>query len=265
MHDDQHGTAIVSAAALLNACEIAGKQISEVRVVINGAGAAAISCALLYISVGVQKENIIMLDSKGVIHTNRKDLDISKQQFAQNVPFTSLESAMKGCDVFIGLSKGDIVTEQMVQSMAQNPIVFALANPNPEISYDKAMASRNDIIFATGRSDIPNQVNNVLGFPYIFRGALDVRATQINEEMKIAAAYAIAQLGKEEVPERVKQTYGDNISFGAQYIIPKPNDPRLREYVSYAVAKAAVDSGVARNPITNWEEYRKVLRTKSFN
>jgi malate dehydrogenase (oxaloacetate-decarboxylating)(NADP+) len=265
MHDDQHGTAIVSAAALLNACEIAGKQISEVRVVINGAGAAAISCALLYISVGVQKENIIMLDSKGVIHTNRKDLDISKQQFAQNVPFTSLESAMKGSDVFIGLSKGDIVTEQMVQSMAPNPIVFALANPNPEISYDKAMASRNDIIFATGRSDIPNQVNNVLGFPYIFRGALDVRATQINEEMKIAAAYAIAQLGKEEVPERVKQTYGDNISFGAQYIIPKPNDPRLREYVSYAVAKAAVDSGVARNPITNWEEYRKVLRTKSFN
>jgi malate dehydrogenase (oxaloacetate-decarboxylating)(NADP+) len=258
-HDDQHGTAIVSAAALLNACEIAGKQISEVRVVINGAGAAAISCALLYISVGVQKENIIMLDSKGVIHTNRKDLDISKQQFAQNVPFTSLESAMKGSDVFIGLSKGDIVTEQMVQSMAPNPIVFALANPNPEISYDKAMASRNDIIFATGRSDIPNQVNNVLGFPYIFRGALDVRATQINEEMKIAAAYAIAQLGKEEVPERVKQTYGDNISFGAQYIIPKPNDPRLREYVSYAVAKAAVDSGVARNPITNWGRIQKSI------
>lgn len=260
MHDDQHGTAIVSAAALINACIVANKNIDDVKIIINGAGAAAISCALLYISVGAKKENIIMLDSRGVITTERTNLDASKQFFAQSVPYTSLTDAMKGADVFVGLSKGDVVDEAMVQSMAENPIVFALANPNPEISYERAIASRPDLIFATGRSDVPNQVNNVLGFPYIFRGALDVRATAINEDMKVAAAFAIAELGREEVDEKVKKLNGAALAFGKDYLIPKPQDSRLLERVAMAVARAAVESGVALYPITNWEAYSTRLK-----
>ncbi|MCB1176604.1 MAG: NADP-dependent malic enzyme [Leptospiraceae bacterium] len=260
MHDDQHGTAIISAAALINACELTKKDISKVKLVINGAGAAAISCAKLYISVGAKKENILMLDSKGVISTDRTGLDPQKQEFAANSKAKTLEDAMKGCDVFVGLSKGNIVSREMVQSMAKNPIVLALANPDPEIAYDEAIASRSDIIMATGRSDHPNQVNNVLGFPYIFRGALDVRATKINEEMKLAAVYAIAYLAKEPVPDSVNLAYNSrNLSFGKDYIIPKPIDPRLISIVSPAVAKAAMDSGVARKEITDWEEYKNSL------
>ncbi len=225
MHDDQHGTAIISSAALINACEVAGKNISNVKIVVNGAGSAAISCAKLYINVGAKKENILMLDSKGTISVDRKDIDESKKFFAQKTKLKNLTEAMVGADVFIGLSKGNIVNEKMIQSMAKNPIVFALANPDPEIPYDEAVSARPDIIMATGRSDHPNQVNNVLGFPYIFRGALDVRATKINEEMKLAAVYAIASLAKEPVPDSVNLAYGNkNLSFGSNYIIPKPID-----------------------------------------
>lgn len=261
MHDDQHGTAIISAAGLLNAVEISGKKMSEIKLVINGAGASANSCAKMYIAVGVKKENILMLDSKGVIHKKRTDLDQYKSFFASDdTSKNTLEEAIKGADVFVGLSKGNILSQGMVRSMAENPIVFALANPTPEISYEEAIASRPDIIVATGRSDHPNQVNNVLGFPFIFRGALDVRATCINEEMKLAATLAIAALAKESVPDYVNLAYGSkNLTFGPEYIIPKPIDNRLISTVSAAVAKAAIESGVAKSKITDWDAYKTDL------
>jgi malate dehydrogenase (oxaloacetate-decarboxylating)(NADP+) len=260
MHDDQHGTAIISAAALKNALEIANKEASEVKVVINGAGAAAISCTLLYKKLGVLKENIVMCDSKGVLRTDRKDLNKQKKEFTTNRDLHTLEDAMKNADVFIGLSIGNIVSPDMLLTMAEKPIVFALANPDPEISYQLAVDTRNDIIMATGRSDHPNQVNNVLGFPFIFRGALDVRATKINEEMKMAAVHALADLAKQNVPEQVNITYNKkSITFGKDYIIPKPFDLRLIGEVPPAVAKAAMDSGVAQIPIKNWDHYRESL------
>lgn len=263
MHDDQHGTAIISGAGLLNALELNGKKISKVRVVVNGAGAAAISCSRFYRSLGVKREHIIMCDSKGVINTKRTDLNTEKQEFAVNTPASSLAEALQGADVFLGLSVADILTEEMIQSMAKDPIVFALANPNPEISYDKAIHSRKDIIFATGRSDYPNQINNVLGFPYIFRGALDVQASGINEEMKLAAAHAIARLTKEPVPESVKMAYHDaSIAFGKTYIIPKAIDKRLISRVAPAVAKAAIESGVARKTIEDWDAYLESLEKR---
>lgn len=264
MHDDQHGTAIISAAALLNACEVAGKKVSDVKIVVNGAGASAISCAKLYIGVGAKKENILMLDSKGLLTTDRPDLDENKQFFAQPPNgIKTLEEAMVGADVFVGLSKGNVVSKDMVRSMAANAIVFALANPDPEIPYEEAIAAREDIIIATGRSDNPNQVNNVLGFPFIFRGALDVRATQINEAMKLAAVYAIAELAKEIVPDSVNMAYGTrDLTFGPMYIIPKPIDARLISTVAPAVAKAAIESGVARKTITDWEGYKNELNNR---
>lgn len=263
MHDDQHGTAIISAAALLNALELAKKKIGKVKIVISGAGAAAISCAKLYMALGASVNNIFMFDSKGLIHAGRTDLDEMKQQFAPHKKDATLIESFKGADVFIGLSKGNIVSKEMVASMAKNPIVFALANPDPEISYKDAMATRNDIIMATGRSDHPNQVNNVLGFPFIFRGALDVRATGINEEMKLAAVKAIANLAKETIPEEVIEAYGEkHISFGREQIIPKPLDPRLIYHVAPAVARAAMESGIAQNPITDWNEYEMILKKR---
>lgn len=263
MHDDQHGTAIISGAALLNACELAGKELGNIRMVINGAGASAISCGRLFVSLGVKRENILMLDSKGTLRNSRADLDANKLFFAVDTELETLEEAMRGADVFVGLSKGNIVSQDMIRSMAPNPIVFALANPNPEIPYEEAMAAREDIIMATGRSDHPNQVNNVLGFPYIFRGALDVRATRINEEMKLAAVRALAELTKKPVPEVVNLVYGEkNIQFGRNYIIPKPFDPRLIYTVSPAVARAAMESGVAKHPITDWEGYHLELKKR---
>ncbi len=263
MHDDQHGTAIISGAALINALELIGKKIEDIKIVVNGAGAAASSCASLYMHLGAKLENIVMLDSKGVISTRRTDLNKRKLPFATTRNINTLEEAMKDADVFLGLSVADVVSEDMVRSMAKDPIVFALANPNPEISYAKAKASRPDIIFATGRSDYPNQVNNVLGFPYIFRGALDVRANKINEEMKVAATLAIAKLTKEPVPESVMKAYNvTSMSFGREYLIPKPLDPRLLTVVAPAVAKAAIDSGVARNPISDWKAYENELRAR---
>lgn len=263
MHDDQHGTAIISGAGLLNALELNGKNIAEIRVVVNGAGAAAISCARFYRSLGVKKEHILMCDSKGVIYEGRAGLNSEKQEFAVATNARTLEEALVCSDVFLGLSIADILTEKMVQSMAKDPIVFALANPNPEISYEKAMHSRPDIIFATGRSDYPNQINNVLGFPYIFRGALDVQASSINEEMKLAAAHAIADLTKQPVPENVKMAYHDPaISFDRNYIIPKALDNRLISCVAPAVAKAAIDSGVARKTIEDWDAYRENLEKR---
>ncbi len=261
MHDDQHGTAIISAAALLNAIEITGKNLTEVKIVINGAGAAAISCAKLYVSVGATRENIVMLDSKGVISKERTNLTEEKLEFITDLKISTLEEAMVGADVFIGLSKGNVVTPEMLLSMTKkDPIVFAMANPTPEIDYHLAMETRNDIIFATGRSDFPNQVNNVLGFPFIFRGALDVQATEINEAMKLAAVRALAELAKEPVPEMVIMAYNEKkISFGRDYIIPKPFDIRLISKVSMAVAKAAMDSGVATKPITNFSRYEEKL------
>ena len=262
-HDDQHGTAIISAAGLLNALEIINKNIKDIKVVVNGAGAAAISCARLYISLGVQKEKVIMVDSKGVLHTSRNDLNKYKKEFAISEDIHTLEDAMKEADVFLGLSVADALSEKMLKSMAKNPIVFAMANPNPEISYEKAMATRKDIIFATGRSDYPNQINNVLGFPFIFRGALDVKATSINEEMKIAAVKALAELSKEDVPEAVNNAYkSKNMVFGREYIIPKPLDPRLITRVAPAVAKAAMETGVARKPILDWEKYEESLKKR---
>lgn len=260
MHDDQHGTAIISGAALLNALDIVGKNIADVKIVISGAGASAISCCKIYLALGARVEHIYMYDSKGLIIKSRTDLDSHKQQFAQSCADMSLEEAMKGADVFIGLSKGGVVSQQMVKGLAEKPIVFALANPNPEISYDDALAARPDVIMATGRSDYPNQVNNVLGFPYIFRGALDVRASAINEEMKLAAVHALAALAKEPVPDIVNVAYNDiTLEYGPLYIIPKPMDPRLLVTVSMAVARAAMDSGVARQPITDWEAYENQL------
>ena len=262
MHDDQHGTAIISSAGLINALELANKKIEEVKIVVNGAGASANSCTKLYIALGASRENIVMLDSKGVISTSRTDLNESKKIFATTrTELKTLEDAIVGADVFLGLSKGNVLTKEMVRTMAANPIVFALANPDPEISYEEAMASREDIIFATGRSDYPNQINNVIGFPYIFRGALDTRARAINEEMKLAACIAIAGLAKQSVPDIVNAAYNVNkLSFGRDYIIPKPVDPRLITEVSSAVAKAAIESGVARKNITDWEEYKNNLR-----
>ncbi|MBX9450161.1 MAG: NADP-dependent malic enzyme [Taibaiella sp.] len=263
MHDDQHGTAIISAAALLNALELVGKHIKDAKFVVNGAGAAAIACTKLYIAFGARKENIIMLDSKGVINHQRTDLDDIKKEFITETAFHTLEEVMQGCDVFIGLSKAGVLTPAMVQSMADRPVVFAMANPDPEISYDDAVAARNDIIMATGRSDFPNQVNNVLGFPFIFRGALDVRATQINEEMKMAAVRALAELAKQQVPDMVNMAYGErNLHFGPDYIIPKPLDPRLLTEVAPAVARAAIESGAAREEITDWEKYKQALAAR---
>ena len=261
MHDDQHGTAIISGAGLINALEVAGKKIEDVKIVVNGAGAASISCTKLYIMLGAKKENIIMCDSKGVISTHRTDLNESKKFFATDRDIKTLAEAVVGADVFLGLSVANVLTQDMVRSMNTNPIVFALANPNPEISYADAMASRDDIIFATGRSDYPNQINNVLGFPYIFRGALDTHAKAINEEMKLAAVYAIAELAKEPVPDVVNAAYKlKRTTFGRDYILPKALDPRLLTRVSCAVAKAAIESGVSRKTITDWEGYANHLR-----
>ncbi|WP_353130619.1 NADP-dependent malic enzyme [Parapedobacter pyrenivorans] len=263
MHDDQHGTAIISGAALINACTLQKKKLEKVKIVVNGAGAAAISCTRMYISLGARRENIVMLDSKGCIRQDRPNLEATKAEFATTQTIDSLAEALKGADVFIGLSKGDVVTADMLKSMAKNPIVFAMANPDPEIAYPLAVKTRKDVIMATGRSDYPNQVNNVLGFPYIFRGALDVRATAINEEMKIAAVKAIAELAKQSVPEAVNQAYNtQNLKFGPEYIIPKPTDPRLIIEVAPAVAKAAMDSGVSRKAITDWDKYAEELRQR---
>lgn len=261
MHDDQHGTAIISAAALLNACEIQRKKLNKVKIVINGAGAAAISCSRLYVSLGALKENMVMVDRSGVIRKDREKLDPIKAEFATERDINTLAEAMKDSDVFIGLSTSDVLSPEMLKTMAKNPIVFAMANPNPEIAYELAVDARKDVIMATGRSDYPNQVNNVLGFPYIFRGAMDVRATGINEEMKIAAVKAIAELAKKTVPESVNLAYNNkkNISFGKDYIIPKPMDPRLITSVSVAVAKAAIESGIARKTISNWDAYADEL------
>jgi malate dehydrogenase (oxaloacetate-decarboxylating)(NADP+) len=259
-HDDQHGTAIISAAGLINALEINGKKIEDIKVVVNGAGAAAVSCIRLYISMGVKPENVVMLDSRGVLNNERTDLNYIKLQFVTDRKITTLEEAFVDADVFLGLSVGNVVTKDMIRSMAKDPIVFAMANPNPEICYEDATAAREDIIMATGRSDYPNQINNVLGFPFIFRGALDVRATTINEEMKIAASQALASLAKKYVPDMVAKAYNQqNIVFGKDYIIPKPLDPRLITTVSVAVAKAAIQSGVARKIIKNWAEYEQEL------
>jgi malate dehydrogenase (oxaloacetate-decarboxylating)(NADP+) len=259
-HDDQHGTAIISAAGLLNSLEITGRRIEDLKMVVCGAGAAAISCSRLYVSLGVRRENIVMCDSKGVINTKRKDLNKYKQEFVTSRDLDKLEQAVIGADLFLGLSAACMMSKEMLASMADNPIVFAMANPNPEISFEDAMATRDDMIFATGRSDYPNQINNVLGFPFIFRGALDVRASTINEEMKLAASKALADLAKEPVPDSVLKAYNvKELVFGKEYIIPKPVDPRLISSVAPAVAKAAMDSGVAKYPITDWDAYRKSL------
>jgi malate dehydrogenase (oxaloacetate-decarboxylating)(NADP+) len=262
-HDDQHGTAIISCAALLNAVEVAGKKMQDIRIVVSGAGAAAVACCNLYILAGVKRENINMFDTKGLIHKDRKDLNKYKQAFAVENKYKDLADAMKGADVFVGLSKGDIVSQDMVKSMAENPIVFAMANPDPEIKYDVAREARKDVIMATGRSDYPNQVNNVLGFPFIFRGALDVRAVAINEEMKMAAVKALANLAKEPVPDVVIKAYGGkDFTFGQDYIIPKPFDPRVLWNVAPAVAKAAMETGVARVHIKDWDAYREQLKER---
>ncbi len=259
-HDDQHGTAIISGAGMLNAVEILGKKPSDIKMVVCGAGAAANSCTRLYNALGVKKENIVMVDSKGVINRKRKDLNKYKQEWVTDRDIDTLAEAVKGADLFLGLSVADMLSKEMLKTMAPNPIIFAMANPNPEISYEDAMSTRNDLIFATGRSDYPNQINNVLGFPFIFRGALDVRAKTINEEMKLAASKALAQLAKEPVPGSVLKAYNINkLEFGREYIIPKPLDPRLISRVASAVAKAAIDSGVARFEIKDWEAYSKSL------
>ncbi|MDD7303460.1 MAG: NADP-dependent malic enzyme [Bacteroidaceae bacterium] len=262
MHDDQHGTAIISAAGLKNALEVAGKDISKVKIVVNGAGAAAISCTKMYVALGAKVENIVMLDSRGVITDERQDLTAEKRLFATSRhDIHTLEEAVRGADVFVGLSKGNVLSQDMVRSMSENPVVFALANPVPEISYEDAMASRPDVLMSTGRSDYPNQINNVIGFPYIFRGALDVHATAINEEMKLAATLAIANLAKQAVPDVVNEVYHVNdLTFGPKYFIPKPIDPRLITEVSAAVAKAAIESGVARKTIDDWDAYKRSLR-----
>lgn len=263
MHDDQHGTAIISAAALLNALELQEKNIEDIKILVNGAGAAAVACIELYVALGAQRKNVWMFDSKGLIHTKRTDLDDRKQSFAVDHKDITLEDAFENADVFIGLSKGNVVSKEMVKKMSPKPIVFAMANPDPEISWDDATSVRTDIIMATGRSDYPNQVNNVLGFPYIFRGALDVRATQINEAMKLAAVKALAELTRKPVPDIVNMAYNEScIAFGPNYIIPKPLDPRLLSTVAPAVAKAAIESGVAKKPITNWSAYEIELNKR---
>ena len=263
MHDDQHGTAIISGAALINACELQKKKIDKVKIVVNGAGAAAVACTRIYIALGAKKENIVMLDRSGVIRKDRAGLVPTKAEFATDKDLHTLKDAVQGADVFIGLSSADVLTPEMLKSMAKNAIIFAMANPNPEIAYELAVKTRSDIIMATGRSDYPNQVNNVIGFPYIFRGALDVRATGINEEMKVAAVHAIAKLAKKSVPEAVNEAYNiSNLKFGKDYIIPKPTDPRLLTEVAPAVAEAAIESGVAQHIITDWEAYKEELRTR---
>lgn len=262
-HDDQHGTAIISAAGLVNALELVNKKIEDIKIVVNGAGASAISCAKLYITLGAKAENVFMCDSKGVLNKKRSNLNKYKAAFVRDTPDETLADALKGADVFLGLSVADVLTPAMLKTMNKDPLVFAMANPNPEISYEKAMAAREDIIFATGRSDYPNQINNVLGFPFIFRGALDVKASAINEEMKLAAVYALANLTKEDVPETVNKAYRTkNLFFGRDYIIPKPLDPRLIYHVAPAVAKAAIDSGVAREQIRDWDAYKAQLRKR---
>lgn len=259
-HDDQHGTAIISAAGLLNAIDICGKKLSDIKVVVCGAGAAANSCIKLYVALGVRKENVVMVDSKGVINSRRTDLNKYKKEWVTMRDVNTLAEAVAGADLFLGLSVADMLTSEMLSTMAPEPIVFAMANPNPEISYEEAMGTRDDIIFATGRSDYPNQINNVLGFPFIFRGALDVRATSINEEMKLAATRALASLAREPVPEAVLKAYGlTSLVYGREYIIPKPLDPRLISRVASAVARAAVDTGVARHEIEDWEAYELSL------
>jgi malate dehydrogenase (oxaloacetate-decarboxylating)(NADP+) len=259
-HDDQHGTAIISAAGLLNSLEITGRKIENLKIVVCGAGAAAISCSRLYVALGVRRENIVMCDSKGVINKKRKDLNKYKQEFITGRDLDTIDQAIIGADMFLGLSAACMMSKEMLASMADNPIIFAMANPDPEISFEDAMSTRDDMIFATGRSDYPNQINNVLGFPFIFRGALDVRASTINEEMKLAASKALAALAKEPVPASVLKAYNiKKLIFGKEYIIPKPVDPRLISSVAPAVAKAAMDSGVAKYPITDWDAYKKSL------
>ncbi len=262
-HDDQHGTAIISGAGLLNALELSGKKIEDLKLVVCGAGAAAISCTRLYTRLGVRKENIVMADSRGVINSKRKDLNKYKQEFITGRNIDTLAEAVKGADLFLGLSTAGTLTKEMLATMADHPLVFAMANPDPEISWEDAMSVRDDLIFATGRSDYPNQINNVLGFPYIFRGALDVRASGINEEMKLAASKALAALAREPVPDVVLKAYKlESLSFGKEYIIPKPLDPRLISRVASCVARAAMDTGVARRPITDWEAYRENLDSR---
>ncbi len=262
-HDDQHGTAIISAAGLINSLEITGRKAENLKMVVCGAGAAAISCSRLYLALGVRRENIVMADSKGILNKKRTDLNKYKQEFVTGLDVNTLEEAVRGADMFLGLSAANMLTREMLASMADDPIVFAMANPDPEISYEDAMAVRSDLIFATGRSDYPNQINNVLGFPFIFRGALDVRASTINEEMKLAAAKALACLAKEPVPEPVLKAYNlETLSFGKNYIIPKPLDHRLISCVASCVAKAAMDSGVARMPVTDWDAYKRNLEKR---
>jgi malate dehydrogenase (oxaloacetate-decarboxylating)(NADP+) len=262
-HDDQHGTAIISGAGLLNALELTGKKIEDIKMVVCGAGAAAISCSRLYISLGIRRENIVMVDSKGVLNRKRTDLNKYKQEFVTDRDIDTLGQAIKGADLFLGLSCANTLSREMLSAMAENPIVFAMANPDPEISWEEATATRKDLIFATGRSDYPNQINNVLGFPFIFRGALDVRASDINEEMKMAASRALAELAKKPVPLCVLKAYNlEELSFGREYIIPKPLDPRLISTVAPAVAMAAIDSGVAKYPVTDWKAYRKNLNKR---
>lgn len=264
MHDDQHGTAIISSAALLNGAQIAGKSLDKMRVVVNGAGAAAIACARLFVALGIRREHIVLCDSHGVVTVYREDINPMKREFATDRRITTLDEAIRGADVFLGVSKANVLTADMLRTMAVSPIVMALANPDPEIAYETAIHSRPDIIFAAGRSDYPNQVNNVLGFPYIFRGALDVRASEINEAMKLAAAHALAGLTRQPVPESVLKIYGlERLEFGRDYLIPKPYDPRLLSVVSTAVAKAAVESGVARKPVTDWEAYAERLQKEA--
>ncbi len=262
-HDDQHGTAIIATAGLINAAEIVKKPLSELKVVVNGAGAAGISCSKMFIKAGVKKENLIICDSKGVIYKGRSGLTKEKEELASQTEKRTLAEAVMGADVFMGLSVGGVLTKDMLLTMAKDPIVFAMANPNPEITYEDAMSTRGDVIMATGRSDYPNQINNVLGFPFIFRGALDVRASKITENMKMAAAIALSKLAKEKVPESVKKAYnGKDFSFGREYIVPKPFDPRVIEWEAVAVAKAAIDDGVAKVIIADWDEYRNSLRER---
>ena len=262
MHDDQHGTAIIASAALINAMHLSGKRIDEAQIVVNGAGAAAIACARMFLALGARRDQITMCDSRGVVTTRRTDLNSVKREFATDRPVTTLREALVGADVFLGVSTAGVLDADMVRSMAGNPLVMALANPDPEISYDEAKAARPDVIVATGRTDYPNQVNNVLGFPYIFRGALDVRARKINEAMKLAAAHALAELAQEPVPTMVLRAYAlEKLEFGRDYLIPKPFDPRLLCTVAPAVARAAIESGVARQPIADWDAYIEKLRT----
>ena len=262
-HDDQHGTAIICTAGLINACEVTGKKLKDVKVVVNGAGAAGISCARMFVAAGVSRDNLIMCDSRGVIYKGRDEkMNAQKAEFAVDSEARTLADAMKGADVFAGLSAADVVKPEMLLSMAADPVVFAMANPNPEIEYNLAVSTRSDLIMATGRSDYPNQINNVLGFPFIFRGALDVKANKISEGMKMAAAKALADLAKQPVPDEVRAAYGRDFTFGREYIVPKPFDPRVIEWEAVAVARAACDEGLAAEPITDWEEYKKELHSR---